>query len=453
MNKNYQLTSYPIGSFREIWTLSYPLILSFISANLMCFVDRILLSWYDPAAANGSAVGQMGYFFFLILPMSICGITEVLVGRLNGAGEFQKIGHTTWQAIWFALGLTPLFGLISWLLPGFIFNTVHESSYFQILIAFAPLFLMQIALTGFFVGTGRVRVVTVLTVAANLVNGLLAYLLIFGFWQIPALGIKGAALATGVAQLLGGVFLLLMFLRAKYREKYETTRLRFRWSILQEAMRIAIPSGLAHAIEILGHFAFFRIVMLSGELNMTICVIVQSFYFILGTLVQAIGQATSAVVANLLGAKRQAQIAQVTKAALLLHSCFFLAAACLLLFPQVLLQLFTTDASRTLLENSQALHVFARAFGWMVLFFLLDGWVWILVGHFRAAGDTKFLLIAGTILSIFYVGPIYLFIGAGKGGADIAWLIIALVTCLQLAIYSWRYVSKRWLRASAKVKL
>lgn len=141
---NYQLTKYPVGSVQEIWTISWPLMLGLISTSLMTFTDRLLLSWYSPLALNAGANAMMAYYIFLVIPMSICAISEVFVGRLHGENSLNKIGASVWQMVWFALLLSPLFLIIAHLFPSFLFyqsqNEIFESSYFKPLMVFAPFF-------------------------------------------------------------------------------------------------------------------------------------------------------------------------------------------------------------------------------------------------------------------------------------------------------------------------
>ncbi len=82
---SYQLTRHPIGSLREMWQISYPLMLSFISGSLMMLADRLYLAHYSLAALNACANAGMAVWVFLIAPMMTAGISEVFAGQHNGA--------------------------------------------------------------------------------------------------------------------------------------------------------------------------------------------------------------------------------------------------------------------------------------------------------------------------------------------------------------------------------
>jgi len=46
MKPAYQLTRHPIGSLKEIWSISWPLILGLLTMSIMLFTDRLLLARY-----------------------------------------------------------------------------------------------------------------------------------------------------------------------------------------------------------------------------------------------------------------------------------------------------------------------------------------------------------------------------------------------------------------------
>ena len=64
----YQLTRYSIGSLKEIWAISWPLMLGLLSSSCMLFVDRLLLSRYSLNALNASATAGMATYVLMIIP-------------------------------------------------------------------------------------------------------------------------------------------------------------------------------------------------------------------------------------------------------------------------------------------------------------------------------------------------------------------------------------------------
>lgn len=452
MKKYYQLTHYPVGSLREIWTMSWPLMLSLVSNSCMLFVDRLLLSWHSPLALAAGANASMAYYLFLVVPMAICAISEVFVGRLHGEGKLEDAGKPVWQLVWFAAMLSVPLWLAAAYLPDLVFyrtgNEEHETTYFQMLISFSPVMCASIAFSGFFIGIGKVRVVTCCTVIANLVNVLAGYVLIFGLGDLPPMGVAGAGLATGIAQTVQMILLVCCFLSEKYRKVYGTSALRFDWNYFSEAVRIGAPAGTAHMVEIFAHYVFFRIVMMAGTQQLAVAALVQSFYLLFGFVVDAQSKGVGAIVANLLGAREVKLVAKVFKAAVLQHTLFALAFFALIASQlDTLLGLFFSGEGAAWLEDPVLYGMASQAMLWMCLFFLFDGYCWIMIGQLTASCDTKFIFYVSTIVNwLAYVIPVFFLVGLGGRGADAAWMIIAFYSMINFAIYYWRYATGRWLK-------
>lgn len=445
-----QLTKFPVGTIREVWAMSWPLMLGLISNSLMIFVDRLLLSWHAPAEFNAVANAGMACYAFLILPISICAISEVLVGRLHGEGRWEEIGKPVWQMIWFSLMLVAPMTIISFFVPPLIFyqtgNEFNETIYFQVMIRFAPILCATISLSGFFIGIGKVKIVSRCVVAGNIFNIFLGYVLIFGGWIVPSLGIMGAALATGISQTLQCLILLRYFLSQGYRRTYGTVQFDFNLMYFKEALRIGTPSGLGHAIEVAAHFIFFRIVMMAGNEQLTIAALVQSFYLLLGFVCEALSKGVGAIVANLIGARELTLIKRVFWSAIKLHILFFLVFFGIIWFySNALINLFFTDTQILLSTNLRVLAT--QAMLWMGVFFLFDGFSWILIGQLTAAGDVKFILYVSILINwLAYVLPVFLLVALGGKGANYAWMVIALSGMLNFMIYYQRYYSGKWLK-------
>ncbi|MEI8365898.1 MAG: MATE family efflux transporter [Parachlamydiaceae bacterium] len=452
MRHQHQLTKYPIGSVREIWAMSWPLMLSLMSNSIMLFVDRVLLSWHSSSALAAGANASMAYYLFLVVPMAICAISEVFVGRLHGEGKLGEIGKPVWQTIWFAFMLFVPLWLVALYLPDIVFyrtgNEEHETAYFQMLMGFSPFMCAAVACSGFFIGVGNVKVVSWCTLIANCFNVIAGYILIFGAGSIPALGVTGAGLATGLAQTLQMLLLLGCFLSKRYRKIYGTSAFKFNRTYFLDILRIGAPAGTGHMVEIFAHFAFFRIVMMGGSEQMAIAALVQSFYLLFGFIVDAESKGVGAIVANLIGGKAYTSIPKIFKAAVIQHSLFsLLLVGTMVLFLEQLLGLFFSTEGAAWIENPILYGMASQAIFWMCLFYLFDGYCWILIGHLTASGDTKFIFYVSTFVNwVAYVLPVFFLVGLGGKGADAAWMVIALYSIANFGIYFWRYKTGRWLK-------
>jgi MATE family multidrug resistance protein len=425
--------------------------------SLMLFTDRLFLSRYSVTELNAAATAGTATYAFMVLPISIAAISEVFVGRFHGQERNRELGKPVWQMIWFALLLFPLFLLIGAYAPPFIFfgsaNEIKETTYFSTLINFSPIFFINIGISGFFIGTGKVTTVTVCTLLANLLNIILDYLLIFGNGYIPTLGIFGAALSTGIAEVFQSLMLILIFLQKDYRLKYRTGDLSFDKSILFESLRIGFPSGLGVTIEMLSHLAFFKLISLTGQENLTIVSLVQSLLFLVFFLYDGLSKGVTTLCANFIGGEKLEYIGKTIRSAMTLQLIFFIIVCTLFtFFSETILDIFMSqDDEQRMLSPSFLVRINWALF-WMSLFFLFDGLTRIIGGQLTAAGDTKFLLYAGTVLNIVaYLIPLAFVVLYAGGQSDDAWMVIFCYSVITFLVYLWRYRSDRWLVSSQKL--
>ena len=120
-----------------------------------------------------------------------------------------------------------------------------EVEYFSILCLGAGPMIASTALAGFFSGRGRTWPVMWVNILATGVNLILDYVLVFGLWGFPEMGIRGA----GIATVLAGVFSLLAYIplvcRPLYDGKYHTLRgWRFEKELFLRLLRFGFPSGV-----------------------------------------------------------------------------------------------------------------------------------------------------------------------------------------------------------------
>src|SRR5262245_38661184 len=98
------LTKYQEGSLKELWSISFPLMITSFSVMLMLFVDRLMLAHYGIEAHNAAVTATTLGWAFLFGAGALTGIAEVFVAQYNGANQKQRLGEPVWQMIWLSLG-------------------------------------------------------------------------------------------------------------------------------------------------------------------------------------------------------------------------------------------------------------------------------------------------------------------------------------------------------------
>ena len=445
MQPSYQLTKYPVGTLSEIWAVSWPLMISLATTCIMNFANRAFLAYYNVDAMNAVTVSGTFAFIFLAFFQTIAEVTTVFVGKFHGNGQNKDIAKPIWQILWLILFCSPILFVCTRLIAPYLFaENSLEARYFVRLLDFSPAILSSFALMGFFLALGKTKIITVSSLLTNVVNVILAPICIFGYGIIPEMGIDGAAIATGVAQSIQTLFLLYLFLKKSERKTYHTHTWHFDKSLAKEMLILSMPSGFGRSIESLAHGCFLYLLTFSSKLQLTSAVLAQSFYILIVFFVYGISKGVTAVVANLVGAKKTELIPKTIFSAFFLHTLVFtLLLGCILLFDKQMVVWLLHPDDRALFDTAE----FAQSVTWtmicMSFFFLLKGLSWIMIGVLTSYNDTKFVMHVNTLLHVIgFAVPTYIVIRFFDQGAIGGWTVMALNSLLVFLLFWQRAVRK-----------
>ena len=184
---------------------------------------------------------------------------------------------------------------------------VVELSHTYLLIITASIFPFLLFLTfkQFAEGLSDTRFAMVVSIGANLINIFFNYLLIYGNWGFPKLGLNGAGYATLLARVLMAALMYLYVFRAKKFRKYLSGFMQIEWrkKQFQKILSIGFPSGLQYIFEV-SAFAIAAIIVgqISAEALAAhqIAISLASLSYMMAT---GIGAAATVRVANQLGSR------------------------------------------------------------------------------------------------------------------------------------------------------
>lgn len=408
------------------------------------FVDRILLAYYSLDAMAATVMASTICTVFQLPAISIAAIVEVFVGQYNGAGKNALIGKVVWQMIWFSAATSLLYVPIALYAAPLFFSQSYVQDgvpYFKIIMLFAPLFPLIAALAAFYIGQGKVRLVTFVATLGNILNVLFAYLFIFGVpgW-IPTMGTFGAGLATGFAGLIQASILFIVFLRPKFRTLYHTWNARFSWPLFLACFKVGSPSGMGYIIEMSGWAILLQIMAKLGEIYVAVVAIGEAIYLLMTFATDGLYKTVVVTASNLIGAKKSSQIPKVFQSALTLHAIIALLFIFpLLIKPELLIHYFTqTDLS---VDQNDSIVYFAKITCiWVWIYFIFDGIVWIIAGLLTALKNTVFVMLMNTFaVWIFAILPVYVIVSKFHTDPASVWKIMTAYTAINAMCFYWRY--------------
>lgn len=240
------------NTLRELWRLSLPMVVSQGAFALMVFTDRLFMSYLDSAHIAAALGGGVAAFFCMSLFLGVITYGNALVAQYYGSGQRAKCPQVTTQAAIIVLFSLPVL-LLATLMGGQVFALMGhdpaqvplEQVYFQVLMGGSAFTLLKAALASYFAGIGRTRIVMIADLLGATVNVPLSWVLIFGKFGAPALGIAGAALGTVAATLFSISVFMAFYLSRGHRDQFQVAQsLRFNAGIMRRYLRLGLPSGL-----------------------------------------------------------------------------------------------------------------------------------------------------------------------------------------------------------------
>jgi len=197
-----------------VWRLAYPIILGNLSQILLGVVDTAMLGRLSPAALAAAGIGTVAYFLVISTLGALSVGTQALTARRHGERNFVQCGQVLDNSFMLALILGGIFTLSSpWLARSL--SPALESGpemgrllgeYMEYRFYGAAFALCNLAFAGFFNGIGRTKVRMTAAIIRTATNVLLDWLLIFGQFGFPELGVKGAAIASTLATALAFLY-------------------------------------------------------------------------------------------------------------------------------------------------------------------------------------------------------------------------------------------------------
>lgn len=436
---------------REVLALGFPLILSMMSVTTQHFVDRIFLTWWSAEAVAGVTTGGFAIYVLTGLFNGTAEYATPFVSQYVGARREDRIGAVVYQAAYFAALAGALGWVLAYLVPA-LFDAVghapsmrvHEIAYARIMLRGTFPVVLMVALSTYFAGRGRTRVVLGVTVFATLVNVAFDWILIFGKLGFPALGTVGAAYSTVFSQALGALVYLVLIMNAPERLAHGFLDFRFEPRLFFRLLKLGVPSGLQPSLEILAFTLFMFVIGNIGVAPLA----ATSIAFNLNTIVflpaVGLGYGVSTLVARYLGMQRPGLADRAIRSGLVISQMYMIVcSAAYLLAPGFLLAPYAAGADpASFAEISRIATVLLRFVAFYSIFDMVNV---ICAGGLKGAGDTRFPMAATVAISwVVMLAPTWWFCVRGGRGVYVAWAFATLYVVVLGVVMFVRYRRGAW---------
>jgi putative MATE family efflux protein len=432
---------------RTVFALAWPVVLQNFFWTLMFFADTAMVGRLGEVAL--SAVGIAGPLLWStsVVVMAVGIGTMATVARAIGEGNRPKAQVNAATGLLLALVGGAILTAVIFIFAEPLIRIFMERPdvvlecrfYFRtIVVAFVFSFLGMIA-SSVLRAAGDTRTPMIVTIATNILNIVGNYVLIFGKFGFPEMGVLGAGIATAIARIAEGL-LLMMHVCSSRSAVY--IRLRSFLQISKESIWRVVRISLPAAAEPLGvHTGFLAFMAIVARLGTTsyaahrVAIAVESLGFMMAEAYVAV---TAALVGQSLGAKRKELAEMATRESMKVG--FFLMSIVGLVFlflPGHLARIVTDD--RALIEFAALCLMIGAAEQPLMV---ISG---VFKGAFQGAGDTKTPAIVGAIsVWIIRVPAAYFFAIIMGWGLTGIWVTTVLDWAIRSVIYFFIYRRGKW---------
>ena len=422
-----------------VLTMSYPMAISMAVNALYNIVDSFFVAQLDVKAMTALSllfpVQNLSHSAAVGFAIGINATVAFYLGQKNGELADRAVSSGTMLSVIHGFMLAAVcIAVMPWFLSMFTDDaaiTNYGIEYSQYVFLFAPMDCMFLTCEKIFQSTGRMKTTMFCLAAGCITNIILDPLMIFGIGPFPQLGIRGAAIATGIGQSLPVLIYIALYvlkpLPVRFRLKYcrpELYIIKRLYSIGNAAtLNLALPSVQISVLNaILSSFSSGYVFALGVYYKL------QTFLYLSAN---GVVQGIRPLVGYNYGAGRNDRVREIVKIATITIACIMLAgtAVCLLM-PGRLIGIFTSDAEIVSIGAS-AIRIISAGF-------IISSAPVILSGALEGLGKGTASLMISLIRYIIVILPLAFLLSRVSGACGVwhaFWLTEIIAAAVSYLIY------------------
>lgn len=338
-------------TYKQIWLIAYPILISLLMEQMIGMTDTAFLGRVGEVELGASAIAGVFYMVIFMVAFGFSIGAQILIARRNGERQYKEIGDLFYQGIYFQVGMATVMFLLSYCFSPIILKRIVASehiyeaatSYLHWRVFGAFFSFSAVMFRAFFLGTTQTKTLTLNSIVMVLSNVVFNYILIFGKFGFPALGIAGAAIGSSLAELVSLLFFILYTRSRIDCRKYGLDRIpKFRLDVLKRMLNVSFWTMIQNFFSLSTWFLFFLYVEHLGERSLAVTNIVRNVSGILFMVLMAFASTCGSLVSNLIGAGHSDCVAGTIRQHVRIAYVFVLPLALLFaVFPKLILGIYT----------------------------------------------------------------------------------------------------------------
>lgn len=430
------LTEGPI--LRTLVKLAVPVTISMVLFTVYLLVDIYFVGKLGADAVAALSISSNAFFIHLGFSTVLGTGGMALIAQTFGRKEYHQAAQVFKQSLLMAMVIGTVEAVTGLLIaPYYIkfFGGTGKSlqwgiQYFQIFSISFLLMIFLYVIGNCYRGMGDTKTPMIIMLQANIINIALDPILIFGWLGLPALGVRGAAIASLISQIYAlGIYGYLIF----FREFHINLKGRWRFNpeIIKKILYIGVPSGMNHFLLAANLMITYRVI--SGYGTAALASIGIGFRILQGIYIPviAVASAMAAIVGQNFGARKFARITGTLSRAWLISTIFMIGCTAIcLLIPQALISIFS--------KNSEVIHfgvIYLRIFA---IGFVMVGTIMVASSAFQGLGKTYPSLIGAVVDNALFAGLVFtLPVYFSWGIQSVWWIKLAAAAAETMVVALW----------------
>ncbi len=343
--------SYGTFSYRNIFRVSLPIMVSLMMEQLIGMTDTVFLGRVGEVELGASALAGVFYIAIYMIGFGFSLGVQILIGRSNGEADYKSTGRAFWHGLYFLLFLAIVTCTLFELLSDPVMNLAVSSDHVReaalkyvrwrlpsLLFSYCT-----VMYRAFYIGTTKTSSLTLNGIVMVLSNVFFNWTLIFGKLGLPALGIAGAAIGSTLAE-----FVSLLFFSLHTRFRFDIDRYGLRTpsayapALMREIMKVSFWTMVQSFVSITTWLLFFLFIEHTGERPLAISNIIRSTSGLIWMILSAFASTACTLVSNLIGEGRQDAVLSLVKRIVKLSYLVIVPILILFcLFPEAVLSIYT----------------------------------------------------------------------------------------------------------------
>ena len=418
-------------------------------------VDTMMLGLVGEVQLSAAAVASQLPFTQMIFTFGISSGCSVLIAQFWGAGDKIRVHEIFGFMCRIMVFVNIIFAAIAFFIPQYMMGIITTDPevivegviYLRIMSVGLLIWGFTSALSQALRSVGVVNISVVMFSISLAVSASLNYILIFGHFGFPALGIAGAAIATVVARFVEFIILAVYLLKFEknfgFRAGYLFKRSK---GLLSSFTKHGMPVVANEVFWALGFFILNIVIGRMGREFVAANAVGSLLVQLAGMIIFSLSSATAVVIGNTIGEGRYENARKFANSMILVSLVVGFVSFAFIQAIRVPFVNFYELSDTARLYAMQLTHIISV----FVVFNSVDGVA--LMGTLRGGGDAKFVMVVDIIFMWMVSIPLGAFAGLVLGWP--VWLVFIIIrsdTVFKAVLVLWRVPSGKWLKDVTRV--